>query len=200
MKEKKIEQNNMSNLMSRIPAEKKKLILALGLITVMVLLWVRAFSGGGDGPAVAKAGDDNSGVISGANSGKPEMGISYIKLPVVPGRNDVLTRDIFTHKNLNVDDKSESEGYEKTDIQSDYILQIAQTIKLDAIILAEPRDESQVLLDGKLLSVGSRLSVTYDESVYEFTIKQVYDNRVVLKCNEISVVVKMSSMEKKKIR
>ena len=81
--------NGTNRLVSRLAAEKKKTVTALCLIALMVFMWARVL--GKKTPAIAAAlGQEN--VVLGSNL---ELNISFIELPKVAGRNDVLTRDFF---------------------------------------------------------------------------------------------------------
>jgi hypothetical protein len=87
--------NGGNRLFSQLAAEKKKAIIAVCLIAVMVFMCVRV--AGRKVPQRAKAAVTAQEVTeSQANS---ELKISFIELPKVEGRNDVLTRDFFAVDN-----------------------------------------------------------------------------------------------------
>ena len=83
--------NGGNRLLGQLATEKKKTIIAVCLIAVIVFMWVRV--PGRKMPQSTKAAVTAQEVTeSQANS---ELKISFIELPKVEGRNDVLTRDFF---------------------------------------------------------------------------------------------------------
>ena len=119
--------------------------------------------------------------------------ISLIPLPVVPGRNDTITRNIFTANGWSAfpgagdTDNSAPDGSVRS--HSDFIDKIAQSISLEAVITG-PNPEA--FIGNKLVSVGQTLAVRYNDKIYEFTVDAIHANKVVLKWDDVSVVLKMS--------
>jgi hypothetical protein len=81
-----------NRLVSRLAAEKKKTVLALCLIALMAFMWVRVL--GRKTPAAADAASvaQRRGATAQTDS---QIKISFIELPKVTGRNDIMTRDFF---------------------------------------------------------------------------------------------------------
>jgi hypothetical protein len=83
--------NGGNRLFGRLAAEKKKTVIVMCLIAAMVFVWVKVLER--KAPQSAKAaGMTQEMTKSRTNS---ELKISFIELPKVKGRNDVLTRDFF---------------------------------------------------------------------------------------------------------
>ena len=83
--------NGNNRLVSRLAAEKKKTVTALCLIAVMTIMWARVLSRKSPATAAAALRQD----VVKDESSNLELNISFIELPKVTGRNDVLVRDFF---------------------------------------------------------------------------------------------------------
>lgn len=90
--------NNVSGLISRSTFKRPKVIMATVLITVMAFMWIKVLANhraerNEAGAAVTRAAAEAQAV---GQQKEQQLKISFLPLPVVPGRNDVLTHDIFT--------------------------------------------------------------------------------------------------------
>ncbi len=196
MKPEKPEVNNRTNLTGLLIADKKKIVAAAILIAVMVFMWIKVLFGKESAPEAA-AGIAPVSVVSGQSQASQEVQVCYISLPVTPGRNDVLVRDIFDSKGFKRFAKKgfavasdESPG----DISESQIQQIAEKLKIGAIISGPQIQKPEAFIEDKLVSVGSKLSVGYDDQIYEFTVTQINENQIVLKWKDSTVIVKMSEL------
>ena len=84
--------SRQNRIFEQLAAEKKKTITAICLIAVMAFMWVRVLGG--------KTGDEAQAALTNATAANKQsnsepLKITYIDLPVVKGRNDVLNRDFF---------------------------------------------------------------------------------------------------------
>ena len=87
--------NGADRLIGHLAAEKKKVVMAVCLVTLMAFMWIRVFlRKTTTAEANAAAVHTNQESVS-----KPTLKISYIELPKVEGRNDVITRDFFSSNN-----------------------------------------------------------------------------------------------------
>ncbi len=175
-----------NRIMSRLAAEKKKTITALSLIAVMVFMWVKVLGGKTPQSAEAtlmaqKANLDTSRVNS-------ELKISFIELPKVKGRNDVLTRDFFAADGwqvmrggeVNVVSKDGSEGV---------VTRIAKKLNLEAIGLGK---NPQAFINDKLLSVGDKLLVRDGVNTYECEVIGIEENTVSVRYGEVEIQLKLA--------
>lgn len=194
---KKTVKNNSSNatnrLVSRLAAEKKKTVTALCLITVMIIMWAKVLSR--KSPATAAAALRHGVVnVEGSNL---ESNISFVELPKVEGRNDVLTRDFFAvgdwqefirdkeGKNLNEDVNVVSRR------EREVMKRIAEKLKLEAIGLD---GNPQVFINSKLLSVGDILLVNDGGNTYECEVVSIEENVVLIKCGEAEITLKLAKV------
>ena len=183
--------NNGPKLTGRLPADRKKLFVAVGLIAIMAFMWIKVLTGKSSVKDAAAATD-----LAAAQQQKhPEVEISYIDLPVVAGRNDMLTHDIFDAKGFNaftsgknrVDADISNDDHQRTHQAN--IRKIAARLKISAIITgAKP----EAYIEDKLVSVGSTLPVSYDNRIYRFTVTRISQEQVTLKWKDFVVNLKMS--------
>lgn len=177
--------DNVANrFVGRLAAEKKKTVTALCLIALMIFMWARVLSP--KTPVVAAAALGQNSIDQDILRAELALNISFIVLPKVAGRNDVLTRDFFDadgwkdflrgQKGVGIDVNVVSKG------GNDEILKrVAKKLKLEAIVLD---GNPQAFINGKLLSVGDKLLVRDGGNQYECEVVEIAENVVVIKCGE----------------
>ena len=125
-----------------------------------------------------------------------EVKISYIALPVTPGRNDILSRDIFNAKDFRFIAKkgvviaSETVFNEFSERQ---IRQVAGQLKIDAVISGSQVEKPAAYIEDRLVSAGSKLPIIYNDKLYEFSVISVDESKVVLKLEDCTVNVKTNT-------
>ena len=178
-----------------LPAGRKKVVVAVILIVVMVLMWIKLLIGK-KSPAAADAAVDTAAVEDTRGRDSKEVQISYIALPVTPGRNDMLSRDIFNAKDFRfiatkgVVVASETAFNEFSERK---IRQVAGQLKIDAVISGSQVEKPAAYIEDKLVSAGSKLPITYNGKVYEFSVISVDESKVVLKLEDCTVNVKTNT-------
>ncbi|RKY10370.1 MAG: hypothetical protein DRP65_06750 [Planctomycetota bacterium] len=184
--------NGASDLLRRSPFRRPKVVAATLLVTVMAGMWIKVIinNRAGKNEAVAVANAATQAQAAEAQM-QQQVKISLIPLPVVPGRNDTITRNIFTAAAWNVFPSADADvsGGPIRSHEDDFIDKIAQSLSLEAVI-AGPNPEA--FIGNKLVSVGQTLPVRYNDKIYEFTVAQINENKVVLKWDDVTVVLKMS--------
>jgi hypothetical protein len=188
-----VEQNIRNNssgpnrLMSQLAAQKKKTVTAMCLIALMVFMWVRMLGGktpqSAEGVLMAQGANL---VGSGSNS---ELKISFIELPKVKGRNDVLARDFFSADGWRdfVGDGEVNVG--SRDGGEEALSGIEGKLKLEAIGLGE---NPQAFINDKLLSVGDKFLIRDGVSAYECEVVGIEENTVLVRCGEAEVHLKLT--------
>ncbi|MBW8034669.1 MAG: hypothetical protein FVQ79_03145 [Planctomycetes bacterium] len=178
------------------PAINKKTVIAIGLILVMVFMWGRLlFSDGSD---VKNAKGNTMPLIPPAGSVQSVSKLERVELPVIAGRNDMITHDMFskaewassTGQKTTVESKSIAGMDAKT--QEMRIRHIASTLELGAIIDGVKGASKEAFVDGELVSGGSKLMVRRSGRAYEFTVEDIMRDRVILKWHEFTIAIKMS--------
>ena len=186
MKPKSGNVNSVSDIMSRVSVEKNKIIIAAVLITIMLFMWLRVFIK--DKSTVQKA---SAGVTQNVQQGVQEpLEVSYISLPVVSGRNDVLTRDVFSNQS-SFGGSSGFNNASEDDLNDAWIRRIAKEMKIEAVIMGRNR---QAFINNKFVSVGSTIHVESDDRIYEFAVTEIYEDRVVVKWKAMEITLRMSQL------
>jgi len=194
MRRNKINNAKRANkLIVQLAADKKKAVLAMCLVAVMAIMWVRVL--GNKGPQAAKAKSTTQQEDS-DNQAQSWLNISFTELPKVPGRNDVITKDLFASNGWrNFTKKRENiTGVEEVSVVStngdqDVIAEVAKKLKLDAIVLSE---NPQAYINDKLLSVGDKLLVKDKTDIYEFEVVGIEENLVFIRCAQARITLKLT--------
>ena len=177
--------NKFSGLLA---ADKKKVVMAGCLVLVMAFMWVRMFSK--KGPASTAAAVPAQQSQAGASAGSSELRISFVELPQVEGRHDVLTRDFFAAAGTDLD------GTEETNILLDdssekYVRKVAASLKLKAIVLGR---NPQPFINGKLLAVGDKLVIDDGDGTYECEVVRIEEKMVLMRYGEAEIQLKLSDV------
>jgi len=189
--------NRTNKLVGRLAAEKKKTVTAVCLIALMVFMWARVLTRKTTETAAAALRQGN--VDSDILESDSELNISFIELPKVAGRNDVLTRDFFTvndwrdfirgREGDNVD--GTKVNVVSTDGNEELVRRIAEKLKLEAIGLD---GNPQAFINNKLLSVGDKLIVKEGVNTYECEVVRIEENVVVIKCGEAEITLELAKV------
>jgi hypothetical protein len=175
--------NSIEGLIGRLAAQKKKTAVAFLLVFVMVFMWVKVLVPNVPESAAASVVSDT------ADESEPKLKITYIELPVVHGRNDVLTRDFFTV----------GKGFLNSDVMVDVVTggesedltrHIAEKLKLEAIVLG---NNPQAFINDKLVSEGDRLVLREGTVDYEFTVVKIAQDKVIVKYKDVEIALKIAS-------
>jgi hypothetical protein len=190
--------NSGNNLLGRLAAEKKKTVSAVCLIAVMVFMWARVIGNKTPHNAAAVMRQDN--LAPDSEGSNLELNISYVELPKVAGRNDVLTRDFFAADNwqnfIRKREGPNSAGIEEVSVVSgdgneEIVKRIAEKLKLEAIGMDE---NPQAFINGKLLSPGDKLFVKDGAETYECEVVRIEENVVILKCGKAEITLKLTKI------
>ena len=176
-----------------------KVMAMVVLLVVMAILWGRVLLKGTGGPAAANAQDQVS--VQEIVSDLP-LQIEAVELPVLPGRNDSISNDMFSAENgmtfaLN---QNNSNGSGKVSAAGDSselahraaLERIAGRLTLEAVICDAQNRPFQAFVDDKILSVGSTLTVQEGPDPFVLLLEEISEKEVVFSWNEMSVVLKMA--------
>ncbi len=182
-------------IIARMKAEKKKVVMATCLTAVMALMWVRVIVR--SEPAAAQAANQiNPEALT--KKPKPEpVDVSYRQLPVVEGRNDRLTRDIFAadkwlaFKDLNSHNlKDDGVGIDPNTDNAEVIKKLAQQLRLEATVTGSGR--LRAVINGQVLTRGQTLLIGEGRKKVEFEVIGIERDTVTLRCNDASVKIKLA--------
>ena len=192
--------NSDAALLHGLPVSKSKLIIAAVLVTIMAFMWLRLLVFN-KSPDTAAGGTSPGPVDTQArnNTTKPAPELTYIELPFVPGRHDVLASNIFrlgTWQAFETVDDTQNTGSGGPDGKSSAltaadIRKITASITLDAIIAEGGGRTPEAFVNGKLVSVGSKVAVEYNKRSVELTVTEIYRNKVMLRVGEFTLNVMM---------
>lgn len=178
-----------------------KVMAMVVLLAVMAILWGRVLLKGKGGPAAANAQDQAS--IQEIVPDLP-LQIEAVELPVLPGRNDIISNDLFSAENwtafgLNQNSNTPNGGV-KVDVTGNTVElrhragleRIAGRLKLEAVICDAQNRPFQAFVDDKILSVGLTLTVKEGPDQFVLMLEKISEKEVVFSWNEMSVVLKMA--------
>jgi len=181
-------------LFGQLAAEKKKAVTASCLIAVMAFMWVRVLSK--EAPEAAE-GALVTEQLNMEGALEQESKISFVELPKVAGRNDVITRDFFASNGWRQFDGGKGRNLaviEEVNIISkdgneEVIKKVAKKLKLEAIVLStNPR----AYINNKVMSVGGKVLIVEGVDTYECEIVAIEENTVVMKCREAEITLRIT--------
>jgi len=180
-----------------LAAEKKKTIAASCLIIVMAILWIRVLTNNGPETAEAVITVEQSNI---EDTSAENSSISFIKLPHIVGRNDVITRDFFASndwRHFNGGKKRNLAVIEDVNVISkngneEVIRKVAEKLKLEAIVVLS--NKPRAFINNKVISVGDKVLIRDGNDTYECEVIEIQEkeNIVVIKCREAEVTLKLT--------
>jgi hypothetical protein len=180
--------------LGQLTPEKKKAAIAVLLISIMALMWVRVLLKKNQSLANAAIPASQAAITEEI---KPKIKVTYIDLPCIKGRNDMLSRDVFSGsvwEGLGAEANGAKQfkvSHKKNDNErlNDTIETIGKELKLDAIFSGK---NPQASVGGMLVSPQGKLTVKYEGDQYEFKVVAISDNEVVLECKGVQVKLSMT--------
>ena len=179
-------------LFDHLMADRRKVVLATGLVIVMVVMWVRVLTGKKPNAAAAAANPTETIETTTA----PTVKLKFVELPVVEGRNDRIGRDFFSADVLSGfrrESTSEGTGTD-TEVRTgtnqptqEVINRVAQKLRVVAVF-----EGPRAYINDVLVGVGETLSVTDGQATYVFEVVQILDDSVLVRCNDKEVSLKLA--------
>jgi len=184
-------EGGVNRLFSQLAAEKKKGAIALCLIAVMAVMWVKVLTKEGPESAEARFMTEQTDAEEQLSEA---LKVSYVELPEVPGRNDMIGRDFFDAadwQDFKLDEETNSTVYEvsaaSTDGSEELVARLTQLLKLQAIGSEPP----QAFINDKLLSVGDKMVVSDATETYECEVVEISKSSVLIRCRDVEMVLKL---------
>jgi len=183
--------NGTNKLASRLAGDKKKTVIAICLIAVMVFMWVKVL--GKKTPAAAEASPISKDVTNSRSNSTSK--ISFLELPEVKGRNDVLTRDFFASSDWQgfTRDGASLTGVGEVSFSKDgsegIVRRIAEKLKLEAILTGE---NPQAFINDTLLRVGDKLFIKDGVKAYECEVAGIEQTKVFIRCGKSKITLKLA--------
>ncbi len=186
----------IGELLNQFAANKKKAVVAVGLLVLMAIMWGKALLKK-DTAGPAKAADSVA-----AEQTDTSVKLEYIDLPYDPQRHATLAGDMFKSNNWqgfrpagqsagsynpNIYEISAAAGQnEPNTILAD---KISREIRLEAIMTG-PRPE--VFINDKMIGEGQDFTVKISGTDYKITVLKIYENKVDMKCADIVFTQKIA--------
>lgn len=176
----------------------KKTVLASALVLVMAVMWIRVLIGHKPGSAAA-AVDQRPAAV--AEQNEPARGqIRMIALPKVAGRNDSIYKDCF-----NMQDRAPfrpsaaaPDAGTSTEVQvvspnrdQEVVQRVAQTLRLEGVVCS---DSPLAFVNDRMLGIGDKLAVDHDGGRLEFEVLRIYEDAVLVECNETQLTLKLAQV------
>jgi hypothetical protein len=188
--------NNDSNfavwLLGRFSVEKKKTVTTTCLVIVMIVMWVRVLTK--NTPEVVEAVSPTS-VAGVEGPSDTAVKVSFLELPKVAGRNDVITRDFFAADGWRhfVGGRRKFADIEEVNVltqngSEEVIRKVAEKLRLEAIVLSK---NPLTCINNKVLSIGDRMLINDGNEKYECEVVAIEENTVVIKCREATITLKL---------
>lgn len=195
MRQKTINNSGLARgLMGQLAAEKKKAVTTLCLIIVMAFLWLRVLTK--NAPQASQA-SSIAGQLNSQDQTGQELNISFVELPKVEGRNDVITQDFFTSNGWRCfgNGLKEKAVIEEVNIVSkngneEVIRRVAEKLKLEATVVLGTNPRAYI--NDRVVSVGDKVLIRDGNDTYECEVIEIKENTVVIQCRGAEVTLKLT--------
>jgi hypothetical protein len=171
--------------------EDKKTVMALCLIALMAFMWIRVLTKKTPQGAEAEPATEQSGP---EDLSSEKIEVSFVELPKIAGRNDVIARDFFASDGWRhfiggqKPDGIEEVSVVSTDGNEELISKVAKKLKLEATMVST---NPLAFINGQVRRTGEKMLVTDGAKMYECEVVKIEDNTVVIKCEESEITLKL---------
>ena len=184
----------LEGLRRQFSADRKKTVIAVCLIAVMIVMWLKVFTKKGPKTAAA-AMTEQVLAVEDKQTDKTEQAIVFKELPKISGRNDALTRDFFAVESWQKFTSGRTSGAGKADLSitggEGELGRIARKLELVAVEIGASR---RAFINDELLSVGDRFYVTDGGDKYECEVTGIEEDVVLIRCKEKVISLKLSDV------
>lgn len=184
-----------SQIVNYLVRDGKKTGIAITLVVVMAIMWLRVLSG--QKPKSAEARANTTQTEEGTS--KKTTRVRFVELPVETGRNDRIHRDFFTAQDwgrFSVVSKSRSTGSVKevqtvaSNRKEEVITRLAKTLRLEVVVLLN--ENPQAVINERTVSIGGTFALKDGADVYEFEVVQIEEDTVLVQCEDRQFLLKLS--------
>lgn len=179
-------------VLGRLAAEKRKAFATACLIVVMVFLWIRVLTR--NTPEVAEA-TPAPAVPGMEGPSDPDLNVSFVELPNVAGRNDLVTRDFFVCDGWRhfTGGRRRFADIEEVNMLSqngseEAIKKVAEKLRLEAVLLS---NNPLASINGRVLGLEDRMLIDDGNETYECEVVAIEENTVKIKCREAEITLKL---------
>ena len=190
--------NGTNRLVNQLASEKKKTVLAVCLIALMAFMWIKVFIKKSPVTADAMVLAEQ---LDSEKENSPGVKVSFVELPKVKGRNDMIVRDFFSSNGWeNFIDGKENNliGTQEVEIISEsekkeILKKVAEKLKLEATVMGK---NALACINNKVLSVGDKVLIEIGADRYECEVVKIEENAVSIRCGEGQIILKLSPVTK----
>lgn len=208
MKPRQLKQNERK-LSGGLQSLSPKTIAAIALMTAMAVLWGRVLFRGKGGPATANAQEMAALQEAAAQAAsKPEkVCIQKIELPMLPGRNDALSYNIFSADHWTAFEFHRTEEVVPVPVETTPVVEdteekrhsanlqrISGRLTLEGVICDADQQPVQAFVENKILSVGALLTVQEGPDKYDLKLEKLENTEAVFTWNTHRIVLKMADL------
>jgi hypothetical protein len=183
-----------NRILEHMAADRKKAILAAGLVAVMAIMWVRLLTGKKPSSAGAAANSPTETT----KETPPPVKVRLIELPEIQGRNDCISRDFFSVETVTGLRRGSTDQGTGTDTEvrsntsrqtQEVIARVAQRLKLEAVSWSE---NPAAFINDQLRQVGDTLIVRDDTQAYTFEVLEIQEDSVLVGCNGEKLTLRLA--------
>lgn len=171
-------------LVNQFGAQKKKGFIATGLVLMMAFMWIRVLTG--DDPKSANAAL-KAQPKSETQTAKQQLKVTFVELPSIAGRHDVLNRDFF-RMDGGVFGSAKQASIVSSQGGQEGVRQVADRLRLEAISMGR---EPEAFINDRILKVGDKLNVKDGSKSYVCEIGAIKENVVIVRYEESEIELKL---------
>ncbi len=178
-------------IISYLAADRKKAVFAVCLGLVIIFMWMRVLLK--KGPVSSQAAQPVASATDQKQGKKPSSKVTFVDLPVVPGRHDVIERDFFNSQNWEdfINRKNSPNDVSEVNVISGQanpqeIKKVAEKLKLEAVWMG---NKPQAYINNKLLKTADKVLISDGGKTYEFEVVLIGENEVVVSCEGADVIL-----------
>jgi hypothetical protein len=185
--------------MGYLAQDRKKTVAAVALVAVMAFMWFRVLLG--RKPESADASQKQKQAATGDDQA---LSVRFHDLPIIPGRNDCISRDFFAVQDWKRFRKGSHVVIATTnakvpvatpDRTQEAVARVAERLNLEAVLLTE---DPQVFVNNQLMRVGDTLNVEEGAETYNFEIVRIEADSVLVRCRERQLTLKVAQANEAK--
>ena len=172
--------------------QRKKLAIAVVLLAVMAVLWIKFFAGKGkprESLAIVSADAPAAGSVAPAGEK-----VVFVEPPFIQGRHDILANDFFDAKLFKEFGAQDSAIGSEMDVSKRDMQNAggpAAAVEAMELVAIVNDKKPQAFIEDKLLEEGQSFRFIFHDQSYEFKIVKIYDSKVELECNGAIITKKI---------
>ena len=172
--------------------QRKKLAIAVVLLAVMAVLWIKLFAGKGK-PRAASAVVSADAPVAVSVSPAGEK-VVFAELPFIQGRHDILANDFFDAKLFKEFGSQDSGIGSEMDVSKRDMQNAggpAAAVEAMELVAIVNDKKPQAFIEDKLLEEGQSFKFIFHDQNYEFKVVKIGGNKVELQCNGVIITKKI---------